>query len=149
MADLLTVRILALAGCFWLTTSSGHSQIRVPPKDVAILVDVSKSVSPDSKKYNKDKEVTDKEAHDLIVKLHTEARAIIKNLVTGTPIDWSQSAWVPEATNNSDLRKLFGQSLGLSGEAPPQPLISDGHNLLILPFGKLSTVLPAKARRRR
>ncbi len=120
---MLSRRLLFLALCaapLWANAQT--SSTRVPPKDVAILADVSRSVSADAAK-------------------HLEARDLIIKLVTGTPIDWSQYAWTPEVTGNPDLRSLFGQSLGLPGEVPPQPLISDGHNLLILPVGKLSTVI--------
>ncbi|HEV7405124.1 MAG TPA: hypothetical protein VGO11_19425 [Chthoniobacteraceae bacterium] len=76
---------------------------------------------------------------------HDEARDLIIRLITGAPISSADNNWTVEPTVDSNLLSLFGQLLGRAGEVPPEPLTSEGHNLLVLPVGNLRTVIASNA----
>jgi hypothetical protein len=124
------IRIVALlAAVLTSNTAPAQNQNRIPPKDIAILADVSISVRSDWPK-------------------HAEAREMIIKLASGEPIDWANSDWEVEPTQDIDLLHLFGRALGRpEGIVPPEPLTAPGHNLLVLLVGKLTTVNGLRSRR--
>ena len=120
----LTMLLTALAGAVI------HAQsLRLPPKDIAVLVDVSKSV-----KQNR-------------LERDPEVKQIITTLVNGGAFDERLFHNWEIVTDDvgSEVRKVFGNYLktgqSAQGAAELSPLTGAGNKLLVLPLGKLMTVI--------
>ena len=122
----ITALVLALLG---LPFEVIHAQtLRLPPKDVAVLVDVSVSVRKN------------RQAHD------EQVKHIITSLVSGSPFDGGSGDWEVVTDGVSpEMKKVFSSYLGAGksaeGSAELTPLATPGNNLLVLPLGKLTTVM--------
>lgn len=117
--------------------STSGDRYLAPQKDIAILVDVSRSVE-----VNPDTKSRDTNAIE-------DAKKIVKDLVTGRGFKSSQryekSDWEVKPGQDTSLNALFARYLGDSAAGPTSAeltaLARPGGNLLVLPVGNLATVI--------
>lgn len=129
----------------WMAASGGSSVAQTaspgdrylaPQKDIAVLVDVSRSVEKPRGGSYRDVEAIE------------DAKIIIKDLITGRGFNatkYSKSDWTIQPGQDTSLNNLFARYLGPSTatatSAELTALAKPNGSLLILPVGNLSTVI--------